>query len=313
MHGWASARRLELLRRGARVFGLGSLAERRTRPPEVVGARRSRQQARAERDFGDRRPAARRAGRRRMGDARRAAAVSRSCAVVTRRSRLRPAVGPGGAPRPPRGARGLGDGTRVGAEPWLVEAGAKLKLDRELTERAGTRDHQGVLALVEPYRYADGYELAGPSGRCSPSSTGSPTRGNSARSAGAPRRRRHRRRRAPPTGRPSSRRRSRAPRPARSSTCRSRSSEPRSLPRGGQGPRPLGLRRGRRGGRAVDVGDRPLGGPRPRVRCGGQRAAPARPAHLRRTGRSPLAGAVASLNVSVAAALLLYEAKRQRG
>jgi 23S rRNA (guanosine2251-2'-O)-methyltransferase len=46
------------------------------------------------------------------------------------------------------------------AEPWLGEAGAKLKLERELTERAGTRDHQGVLALAEPYRYADGHELA---------------------------------------------------------------------------------------------------------------------------------------------------------
>jgi 23S rRNA (guanosine2251-2'-O)-methyltransferase len=48
----------------------------------------------------------------------------------------------------------------LSAEPWLAEAGAKPKLDRELTERAGTRDHQGVLALAEPYRYADGYELA---------------------------------------------------------------------------------------------------------------------------------------------------------
>src|SRR5262249_61375887 len=45
-------------------------------------------------------------------------------------------------------------------EPWRGEAGPKQKLDRELSERAGTRDHQGVLALVEPYRYADGYELA---------------------------------------------------------------------------------------------------------------------------------------------------------
>ena len=35
-----------------------------------------------------------------------------------------------------------------------------MKADRELTERAETRDHQGVLALVEPYRYADAYELA---------------------------------------------------------------------------------------------------------------------------------------------------------
>jgi 23S rRNA (guanosine2251-2'-O)-methyltransferase len=46
------------------------------------------------------------------------------------------------------------------AEPWLAEAAPKQKADRDLTERAGTRDHQGVLALVEPYRYADAYELA---------------------------------------------------------------------------------------------------------------------------------------------------------
>jgi 23S rRNA (guanosine2251-2'-O)-methyltransferase len=45
-------------------------------------------------------------------------------------------------------------------EPWLAEAKPKLKLERELSERAGTRDHQGVVAVVEPYRYADAYELA---------------------------------------------------------------------------------------------------------------------------------------------------------
>ena len=45
-------------------------------------------------------------------------------------------------------------------EAWLAEAQPKVKLDRELSERADTRDHQGVLALVEPYRYADAYELA---------------------------------------------------------------------------------------------------------------------------------------------------------
>jgi 23S rRNA (guanosine2251-2'-O)-methyltransferase len=46
------------------------------------------------------------------------------------------------------------------AESWLGGAGAKVKLERELTELAGTRDHQGVVARVEPYRYADAYELA---------------------------------------------------------------------------------------------------------------------------------------------------------
>ncbi len=48
----------------------------------------------------------------------------------------------------------------VKAEPWLTEVRPRVKLDRELSERAETRDHQGVLALVEPYRYADAYELA---------------------------------------------------------------------------------------------------------------------------------------------------------
>jgi 23S rRNA (guanosine2251-2'-O)-methyltransferase len=50
------------------------------------------------------------------------------------------------------------------AEPWLREAGPgvrhQAKAERDLTEAAGTRDHQGVLAFCEPYRYADAYELA---------------------------------------------------------------------------------------------------------------------------------------------------------
>ena len=49
------------------------------------------------------------------------------------------------------------------AEPWLREQDGHrvhVKPERELTEEAGTRDHQGVLAFCEPYRYADAYELA---------------------------------------------------------------------------------------------------------------------------------------------------------
>ena len=45
-------------------------------------------------------------------------------------------------------------------EEWLADTKFKLALDRDLTELAGTRDHQGVVARVEPYRYADAYELA---------------------------------------------------------------------------------------------------------------------------------------------------------
>ena len=48
------------------------------------------------------------------------------------------------------------------AEPWLREARPRVqvKQERELSEEAGTRDHQGVLAWCEPYRYADAYDLA---------------------------------------------------------------------------------------------------------------------------------------------------------
>jgi 23S rRNA (guanosine2251-2'-O)-methyltransferase len=48
------------------------------------------------------------------------------------------------------------------AEPWLAEADVRVqvKAERELTAEAGTRDHQGVVARAEPYRYADAYELA---------------------------------------------------------------------------------------------------------------------------------------------------------
>jgi 23S rRNA (guanosine2251-2'-O)-methyltransferase len=46
------------------------------------------------------------------------------------------------------------------AEAWLREVRPHVKAERELTEAAGTRDHQGVLAFCEPYRYADAYELA---------------------------------------------------------------------------------------------------------------------------------------------------------
>ena len=46
------------------------------------------------------------------------------------------------------------------AEPWLAEARPRVRQERELSELSGTRDHQGVVARVEPYRYADAYGLA---------------------------------------------------------------------------------------------------------------------------------------------------------
>ena len=51
----------------------------------------------------------------------------------------------------------------VKSEAWLRELErprVQEKLDRDISEAAGTRDHQGVLAWCEPYHYADAYELA---------------------------------------------------------------------------------------------------------------------------------------------------------
>jgi 23S rRNA (guanosine2251-2'-O)-methyltransferase len=47
---------------------------------------------------------------------------------------------------------------RAARDGW--ERKPKVVPERALTELAGTRDHQGVVARVEPFRYADAYELA---------------------------------------------------------------------------------------------------------------------------------------------------------
>jgi 23S rRNA (guanosine2251-2'-O)-methyltransferase len=48
------------------------------------------------------------------------------------------------------------------AEQWLRDESdlrVQVRPESALTAAAGTRDHQGVVAWVEPYRYADAYEL----------------------------------------------------------------------------------------------------------------------------------------------------------
>ena len=69
-------------------------------------------------------------------------------------------------------ARELYRGPRQVLEVWVTERAATqtlwldagprrhIKLERELSEAAGTRDHQGIVAWCEPFRYADAYELA---------------------------------------------------------------------------------------------------------------------------------------------------------
>lgn len=68
--------------------------------------------------------------------------------------------------------RELYRGPREALEVWVTERAAaqipwldsgprpQVKPERLLTEAAGTRDHQGVIAWCEPYRYADAYDLA---------------------------------------------------------------------------------------------------------------------------------------------------------
>jgi 23S rRNA (guanosine2251-2'-O)-methyltransferase len=50
----------------------------------------------------------------------------------------------------------------LGAEEWLRETPVRVqvKLERDLNDAVGNRDHQGVVAWAEPYRYADAWELA---------------------------------------------------------------------------------------------------------------------------------------------------------
>ena len=47
---------------------------------------------------------------------------------------------------------------RAARDGW--ERKPKIVPEKVLTELAGTRDHQGVVARVEPFRYADAYEIA---------------------------------------------------------------------------------------------------------------------------------------------------------
>ena len=146
------------------------------------------------------------------------------------------------------------------SEDWLAEVNPRVKAERDLTERADTRDHQGVLALVEPFRYADAYELAAAEKPLlavldrvtDPRNLGAVAR--SAEGAGA-------------TGVvvPAHGSAVVTPAVARASAgaiehlpgCRRH--ESRALPRGGEGRRPLGVRSDRRHGCAVDVGDRSFG------------------------------------------------------
>jgi 23S rRNA (guanosine2251-2'-O)-methyltransferase len=64
--------------------------------------------------------------------------------------------------RGPREALEVWATERAAAQsPWLAEGPRpQVKLERLLSEAAGTREHQGLVAWCEPFRYADARELA---------------------------------------------------------------------------------------------------------------------------------------------------------
>jgi 23S rRNA (guanosine2251-2'-O)-methyltransferase len=201
------------------------------------------------------------------------------------------------------------------AEPWLKEAGVRIqrKPERELNALAATTDHQGVVARCEPYRYADAFALTdGPTPllACLDSVTDPRNLGavcRSAEGAGA----------------------SGVIVPAHGSArvtaavCRASAGAVEHLPVAvvKNLARYLGEIKGQRlwvwaadGGAKQTMWQVDLSGGVALVF--GAEGKGLRPLVRRTCDDSvaiPLSGRVESLNVSVAAALLLYEAKRQRG
>ena len=303
---------LDLLREALEIFGLKSLSEQEEAPPEVVElADRRVPRAEGGRLRGGR-PAARRDRRRGLGDARRSARLRARPQAVTAdlvygRRAVREAL---------RGRREVlelwATERALKAEPWLADARVKVRQERELSELAGTRDHQGVVARVEPYRYADAYELAAVDTPLlavldrvtDPHNLGAVCR--SADGAGA-------------TGVVVPAHGSAVVTPA---VARASAGAVEHLPiavvtnlarylEDVKGPE-LWVYGAAGDGGVVDVGRRPRRRRGARLRRRGQGTAAARPPHVRRARLDPARGAVESLNVSVAAALLLYEARRQR-
>jgi 23S rRNA (guanosine2251-2'-O)-methyltransferase len=204
----------------------------------------------------------------------------------------------------------------VKSEAWLAEADRRrlhVKPERELSEAVGTRDHQGVVAWCEPYKYADAWELASgalPLLACldqvtDPRNLGAVCR--SAEGAGA-------------TGVVLPAHGSAVVTPA---VCRASAGAVEHLPVGVVPNLARYLGEIKRGDLWIyaATGDAPTsmwgadlsGGT---VFVFGAEGKGLRPL-VRRTCDDavsiPLAGKIESLNVSVAAALLLYEARRQRG
>ena len=273
LHEWRAASQLDLLQRGLDVFGLAFVPV--PPPAEVSALVAEREAARASKDF-----AASDELRDRIAEL--GWVVQDTATGLGSRSEVTRELVYGRRPvrEAFRGAREVleiwATERALAAEPWLRDGPrVHVKPDREIGEAAETRDHQGVIAWCEPYRYADAHELAAvelPLLACLDQVT-DPTqprcRDPKRRGGGSDRRGRAcarvgtrdgrglprlgGRRRAPPGGR----------RP-----------EPRSVSQRDQAGRPVDLR-GLRRGRAGHVERRPHRRPRPRLRRRGQGSAAA--------------------------------------
>ena len=178
LHEWRRVRNLDRLRRALELFGLA--------PPDADAPDEIRELARRGRRHasGATSPSPTGCGRDRglgLGGARRGRRLpprpERDREQVYGRRPVHEAL------RGPREVLELWATERaVASEPWLADGPrVHVKPDREIGEAAETRDHQGVLAWCEPYRYADAHELANVERRCSPASTRSRTRATWAR------------------------------------------------------------------------------------------------------------------------------------
>ena len=155
-HVWASRGARDELARGLDLFGLQTEFEV---PAEIETLRAAARGGARGEGLGGRRCGARRdrggrlGGDRPSGRHRRlAAAVTQAAELVYGRRAVREAL------RGRREVLELLATERAAREDW--ERKPKIVPEKTLTELAGTRDHQGVVARVEPFKYADAYELA---------------------------------------------------------------------------------------------------------------------------------------------------------
>ena len=272
-------------------------------------------------------------------DPRRALARGASGRGHTARARMAPRVSKGGVRArrrpdrgPARGARAVAGGPAPAARRVPVEHGdarrrpcrrsssspagsLRVVAPERVEQMARSEVHQGVVAMAPPLRPVDLDDLLAVEERV-------PRRGRRRHRSAQPRRDhalgrdrgrdRHRRCRA--TARRASRRWSPRPRPARSSTCRSRSSAaspPRSTRAARAGCWSVGLDEQRRSQPVRSRPRRPAD--RARARLRGQGLARLTRDRCDVLVRIPMQGHLASLNVSAAATLACHEVARRRG